>query len=140
MEPKESDIYSRKYDRYCHQIDKEDNLMDQRVNWLLMSQAILFAAIGVSNDNIAEITLIVIPFVGFFCSLGIGLSLLAAIRSLTRYRKILKDVCPSGEDIGCCYPQLHRRKNIIRLGLVPPIVLPFIFCTAWIVVFILSHC
>lgn len=29
MEPKKSDIFSEEYDRYCQQIDKEDNLMDQ---------------------------------------------------------------------------------------------------------------
>jgi hypothetical protein len=138
MEPKTSKVFSQEYDRYCRQIDKEDNLMDQRINWLLMSQSILFAAVGVSDASIAKITLKVVPFVGIGCSLGIGSSILAALLSLTRYRKTLEQVCPPSEDKDCCYPQLHRSECNIRLGLVSPIVLPIIFCVAWIGVILLN--
>ena len=138
MEPEESGIDETEYDRYCHDIDKEDDLIDQRVRWLLMSQSILFAAVGVSDESTAGITLRVVPFVGIFCSLGILSSLLAALLSLDRYRKALLRNCPRSEDEDCCYPQLHRKEGIIRLGLASPIVLPIVFCAAWIAVLILS--
>ena len=57
-------ISTEGYRRYCSQMDKEDELIDRRVNWLLTSQAILFAAVGLSGNNTAEIVLSVVPWVG----------------------------------------------------------------------------
>ena len=136
-ESKESMIFSDQYDRYCRQIDKEDGLVDQRINWLLLSQSILFAAIGVSGQEVAKITLRVIPLVGIVSSLIIGVSVLAALLSLLRYREILMKVCPPKEDSDFSCPQLHRSRLNIGLGLVSPIALPILFCTAWILVIVL---
>ena len=49
------------YDRYCRQIDKEDNLIDQRLNWMLASQSLLFGALGVSDQPIAKLMYLIIP-------------------------------------------------------------------------------
>ncbi len=137
MKPKEKIIPSDEYDRYCHQIDKEDGLIDQRVNWLLASQSILFAAVGISDGGSANDIIKVIPFVGIGCSIGIGFSILAAVRSIKRYREILQKKCPSDQDLLWCYPQLHRNPQNLLLGLISPIAVPTIFVLAWIVVLVL---
>ena len=66
-----SDISLDTYDRYCRQIDKEDDLINQRINWLLVSQSILFAALGISNRTILDVTLEV-ALVGIGVSVGIS--------------------------------------------------------------------
>ena len=134
MKPKEKIIPSDEYYRYCHQIDKEDGLIDQRVNWLLASQSILFAAVGISDGGSVKGIIKVIPFVGIGCSIGIGFSILAAVRSIKRYREILQKKCPSDQDLLWCYPQLHRDPQNLSLGLISPMAIPVIFYLAWIVV------
>jgi hypothetical protein len=126
------------YERYCRQIDKEDELIHERVNWLLTSESILFAAVGLSGNSMAGVIRSVVPWTGLILSLTIGVTVWAASLSLSQYRHKLKEVCPSGTDLDRCYPQLHRKKWIILLGLVPSSIVPLIFGTAWIAVILME--
>ena len=105
---KSETISTEVYCRYCSQMDKEDDLIDRRVNWLLTSQAILFAAVGLSGNDTAGIVLSVVPWVGFCSSLAIGVTVWAASFSFTQYRNRLKELCPPRNDLEQYYPQLHR--------------------------------
>ena len=122
------------YGRYCSQIDKEDELIDRRVNWLLASQSILFAAVGLSGNEMAGIVLSVVPWVGLCSSFAIGVTVWAASLSFTRYRNKLKELCPPRNDPEQYYPQLHRKEWIIMLGLLPSSIVPLMFSAAWIAV------
>lgn len=127
--------FSQRYDRYCRQLDKEDQLINERVNWLLVSQSLLFAAVGLSGEGVTNIILKAVPWVGLFSSAGIGVSVLAALLSFKRYRKtLLKKVCCPSSDPDEYYPQLHRNPFYIVLGFVSAMVLPVLFCAAWIYV------
>lgn len=122
------------YARYSSQIDKEDELIDRRVNWLLTSQSILFAAVGLSgNEKVANV-LSVVPWVGLFSSFAIGITIWAASISLAQYRYRLKEFYPPGNDPKQYFPQLHRKEWIIILGLLPSSIVPLIFSVAWIAV------
>ncbi len=44
-------FFEEAYERYCREIDKEDSLIDQRLNWMLAAQALLFGALGVSGPG-----------------------------------------------------------------------------------------
>jgi len=121
------------YDRYCRQIDKEDDLINQRINWLLVSQSILFAALGISNRTILDVTLEV-ALVGIGVSVFIGASVWGALLSLRSYRQKLIESCPPEKDVNCCYPQLHRSRFNMGLGLVAPILIPVLLLVAWIIV------
>ncbi len=125
------------YNRYCRQIDKEDELIDKRINWLLTSQSILFAAVGLSGDKMAGIVQSVVPWVGLCSSFAIGVTVLAASLSFTRYRNKLLELCPPRNDPEQYYPQLHRKKWIIRLGLLPSSIVPLVFSAAWIAVILM---
>lgn len=126
------------YERYCSQIDKEDELIDRRVNWLLTSQSILFAAVGLSGNEMAGIVLSVVPLVGLCSSLAIGFTIWAASLTLTRYRNRLMELCPPRNDPKQYFPQLHRKEWSIMLGLLPSSIVPLIFSVAWFAVIILK--
>jgi hypothetical protein len=130
-------VFTTVYERYSRQIDKEDELIDRRVNWLLTSQSILFAAFGLSGEAIAVIVQSVVPWVGLASSLLIGATIWAASLSLVRYRKALIMVCRPSDDPESHFPQLHRDKTIITLGLLPSLFVPFIFCVAWTTVILM---
>ncbi len=127
-------IFSDQYDRYCRQIDKEDTLIDQRVNWLLVSQSILFAALGLTRQNISDLFLVVIPAVGIACSVFIGASIYGAALSLQHYRRDMLDKCRPSDDPNLLYPQLHRLRHNVGLGLVSALMVPAVFCAAWIAI------
>lgn len=126
------------YSRYCSQIDKEDELIDRRVNWLLTSQSILFAAVGLSGNETAGIVLSVVPWVGLWSSFAIGVTIWAASLSLTQYRNNLKKLCDPKKDPDQYYPQLHRREWIIVSGLLPSSIVPLMFSAAWIAVILMK--
>ncbi len=131
-------ISTEGYRRYCSQIDKEDELINRRVNWLLTSQAILFAAVGLSGNEMAGIVLSVVPWVGLWSSLAIGVTVWAASLSFTRYRNKLMKLCPPRNDPEQYYPQLHRNWWIVMSGLLPASIVPLIFSAAWIAVILMK--
>ncbi len=127
------------YNRYCKQIDKEDGLIDRRTNWLLTSQSILFAAVGLSGNEVAEIVLCVVPWVGLFSSFAIGVTVWAASLSLLRYRQTLQEIYPPKDDPEQYYPQLHRKEGFILLGLLPSSIVPLMFSAAWVAMILMKN-
>ena len=125
------------YERYCREIDKEDNLIDQRLNWLIASQSLLFAALSLSDKPITGFMVWIIPIVGMGVSFVVGESVRGAVASLNQYRNNLIKACPKEWDKEKCFPQLHRdQKNLYR-GLVSPRALPWLFLGAWTVVLLM---
>lgn len=123
--------FSHTYERYCRELDKEDGLINDRVNWLLVSQSILFAAVGLAGEGPGRIIVKIVPWVGCALSVVIWVSVLAAISSFLEYRGLLKKSCPPDFDLDAAYPQLQRKPYNILLGFLAPIVLPIIFIVAW---------
>ena len=119
------------YARYCIEIDKEDRLINDRVNWLLVSQSILFAAIGFARERAFEIMEGVIPVVGCALSVAIWISVVAAIRSCMRYRKLLEQSSVSKINTDKEYPQLHRDPVNLWMGHLAPVTIPGVFIVAW---------
>lgn len=120
------------YERYHRELDKEDGLVNDRVNWLLLSQSILFAAIGFAEQGTAQIIYKVVPWVGCFLSVAIWLSVVAAISSYGRFRKLMKVNCSAEQYPLEAYPQLARCKGNIWLGHIAALSMPPIFIGAWL--------
>ena len=134
----EADEFVKSYNRYCRQIDKEDDLVDKRINWLFMSQSLLFAALGLSSGiDSGETLLRVIPGVGFWSSLAITFTVCSASMGLIRYRWLLRgawdDLTYAEKDKHNIryFPQLRRSNIIISFGLIPGALIPIIFCFGW---------
>ena len=124
------------YDRYCRQIDKEDNLIDQRLNWMLASQSLLFGALAISDQKIAGLMHLIIPLVGLGISILVGSSVRAAVSSLQHYRDHLEEACSHEYDKNLCFPELHREPKNLSHGLVSPKALPRLFSGAWVLILI----
>ena len=124
------------YDRYCRQIDKEDSLIDQRLNWMLASQSLLFVALGISSQQIAGLMYLIIPIVGIGVSILVGVSVRAAVLSWQHYRENLEESCPQEYDQKKHFPQLHREPKNLSHGFVSAKTLPCLFLGAWILILI----
>jgi hypothetical protein len=117
-------------------LDNENELIDNRINWLLASQALLFAAVTVGGkaDGVSRI----IALVGFFSSVAIFISTLAAISSSYECREHLRKRCKAEGDAKWCY-ELRKDRSIIGRGFFAPRILPLIFAGAWIAVYLHDH-
>ncbi len=124
--------FSDVYDRYRHELDKEDKLLNDRVTWLLVSQSILFAAVKLGENKVGEDKVIIIAILGCALSVIIWFSVLAAICSFLTYRSQLKESRPKDDNSHKAYPQLDRCLVIILFGFFAPFILPIIFFLAWL--------
>ena len=129
------DSYEYWREKWVH----EDELINQRLNWLISSQTLLFAAYGlalqigtnpsntsdeVSNKTTEVISLI--PYIGLYSSISILLSVLAAVIALF----VLLNKSGKFKD----YLQVTLPTTL--MGVAAGISLPLIFIFAW---FSLSH-
>ncbi len=124
--------FSEVYERYCHELDKEDKLLNDRVTWLLVSQSILFAAVKLGGNRVGEDKVIIIAILGCALSVILWFSVLAAICSFLKYRSKLKDSYPEDDNCRKAYPQLDRCLVLILFGFIAPFTLPIIFFHAWL--------
>lgn len=117
----------------------EDHLINYRISWLLVSQALFFAAYGVFSNvvpdpkwNAKAAKLIVsIPILGITISILAGISIIAAIvaqRSLSKYTFDFKGLStPFG---------INTLSSVDMMGHSPAALLPLFFLIAWIVVLV----
>ena len=124
--------FSEVYARYCHELDKEDKLLNDRVTWLLVSQSILFAAVKLGGNRVGENIVTIIATVGCALSVIIWFSVLAAICSFLTYRSELKKSYPEDDNCRKAYPQLDRCLVLILFGFFAPFTLPIMFFYAWL--------
>jgi hypothetical protein len=133
--------FEKVYKRYGAQLDKEDNLINNRVGWLLATQTILFAAVKFGDGNAPPDVLHAIKIVGFYSSIAILFSVFAACLSFVIYRrrlhkkyKVVRSSINKDSIKKIDYPQLGRNFGIICAGHLASIALPVIFAAGWLLV------
>ena len=105
-------------------LKRENDLINNRMTWLLTTQALLFAALEyVKNTNKLEF---VVSIVGLSSSIGFLLCILAAIIAYFRFylktpRELKKDD----------FPETNRNILILLLGFGGPILTPIILIWGW---------
>jgi hypothetical protein len=147
------------YARYTARMDAEDALIDHRMQWLLLSQSILFAALGLgslaaSDAPSAPTTFrLVIPWVGAAGALLQWLSIMAAVLTELRDRA---DLCrhyqerrqelaarpdddagqlpPPGQLMRGLFPLVEAASFRFYFGFAAPVFTPLVFLVGWIVV------
>lgn len=105
----------------------EDQLINHRLTWLLVSQTLLFAAYGALLNTRCDVLFLskiskildVLPLLGIGIALVLLLSILAACHAL----RILRNNKDSF--------QLQASTNTHLIGLIAPVLLPVIFIFAW---------
>ncbi|RJR32709.1 MAG: hypothetical protein C4567_18020 [Deltaproteobacteria bacterium] len=110
---------------------QEDLLINNRLTWLLVSQALLFAAYGwvmkgdICKPELLIILLFVIPCIGFIISYLILISIYAA-----------KEAQVALKDTGVIYwGSMGVSERTTYLGYVAPFGIPVSFMLAWLVLF-----
>ena len=63
------------YDALAHQIEREDNLVNNRINWFLASQGFLFAAVGVIISSELHVVTKVLS-IAIIAALGISIGVI----------------------------------------------------------------
>jgi hypothetical protein len=130
-----------RYRVFRNRIEHEDNLIMQRLSWLMASQSFLFTAYaivtnGVSTAPTAGTNLFVnhlatlariIPIVAVINSLLIGLSIFGALKAI---RELRKEYRRQGQPLEVIPLQTSRFAR--GMGLSAPILLPPLFAAVWL--------
>lgn len=145
-QPTDSISPLERYQVFRSRIEHEDNLIMQRLSWLMASQSFLFTAYaivtnGLSNgpaaggnvfighlDTLARI----VPIVALLNSLLIALSILGALKAIRELRDKYRR---QGEFLEIIPLQTSRPAR--SLGLSAPILLPPLFIAVWL--YLLLH-
>jgi len=123
-------------DRYNHvrgQIEHEDNLIAQRLNWFLTSQSFLFTAFAILKGyppHSVAMFLKIIPLIAIAAGVLLMLSILAGLMVMGNLRREYSDWRAAAREAG--YPPLQGSCATRLLGTLAPVVLPLTFVTAWI--------
>ena len=135
------------YKLFRDQIVHEDNLINNRTNWLLAAQGLLFAAFGVLVNTSkgfshvpskVKLLMNVIPAVGIFVTIFTFLSVLGAALAMRDIKKDWKKISKKWEEqkIDIVLPPLQCKGASKWLGFVAPFFIPGIFIAAWLVIWI----
>ena len=129
------------------QIVHEDNLINNRTNWLLAGQGLLFAAFGVVFDNTKGLEAVpakvaflmkVFPPVGILLTVFTFLSVLGAALAMDSikvdWEKRLEQM--SVPEIETYLPPAQCKGCPKYLGFVGPFLIPIMFVAAWIAIWI----
>lgn len=139
--------FSEAYARFVARIDSEDALIDNRVQWLLVSQGLLFTAFGFSVSGAKVATGAqhrvgqVLPWLGLATSLLLLLSIVAAFATAAEARHTLQVLYLKSVDEPTrqrhrrlsAYPQASRRSWHFFAGFAAPLLLPVAFAIGWLV-------
>lgn len=129
MAPLEAD--SPFYKDHWHKLEFEHGLINRKITWLLSTQAILFAAYGITfaRNAVREAGKFrtVIAYSGMFMSL---LILFGVLASLTAKYLVWQDY-RKAHDPGAKW---GIRTWVTWVGLLPDVFLPVLFAVAWRIV------
>jgi hypothetical protein len=128
-------------------IAHEDNLVGQRVTWLVMSQSFLFGAFaallasmsqGPAPAPLANLLEIVIPLVGVLLPFLVLLAVSAATGALSRWRAERARILATTEAKDLDWPQVDHRMGLLFGQLLPPATAVG-FLLAWITILVRMH-
>jgi hypothetical protein len=130
-----------RYQIFRNRIEHEDNLIMQRLSWLMASQSFLFTAYAIVTNGLANSSTIggnmfvnhllilarIIPVVALLNSLLILVSILAALKAIRELRNEYQRQPEVLEAI-----PLQTSKSARTLGLSAPVLLPLLFLAVWL--------
>src|SRR3954454_10643859 len=128
------------------QIEHEDNLVSQRLSWLLASQSFLFTAYAITLNGPSQshfksfevsssLLMSLLVLVGIVSALLIWASVLAGISAMNTLK------CHFEASVGKKYPAglppIQTTGMALRGGQLGPVLIPLLFIGVWLV--LLSH-
>jgi hypothetical protein len=129
------------------QIQHEDNLLVQRLAWLMAAQSFFFTGYAIVANATSQprnplsakqldLLFNIIPAVACISDLLIYCRVIAGVLALYRLRgAYVVHVALVGN-----FPEIYQGRRLIRwLGFASPILLPLVFLTAWLIVWSRAH-
>ncbi|HLX70801.1 MAG TPA: hypothetical protein VKV04_14325 [Verrucomicrobiae bacterium] len=131
-----------RYQVFRGRIEHEDNLVMQRLSWLMASQSFLFTAYAIVSNALSASTANkdgkifvgrlsvledVIPIVALLNSLLIFVSIMAALIAIRELRRQYHNHPENLDGLGL---QTHRITRV--LGFAAPVILPLLFLSVWL--------
>ena len=121
---------------YMHlrsRLEHEDNLIINRVLWLMASQSFLFTAYAIALNGPASrrhaLLIHVLGVVAILSAALIFIGILAAVRAMAWIRGLQRERVPEPSRLGL--PPLHSPGRVVP-GLAAPILLPPTFVVVWL--------
>ena len=123
------------------QLEHEDQLLTQRLNWFILSQSFLFTAYAIvtreqivrASDHVVRLV-VLIPTVALCTSTVIFVSIVAGLLTMRRIRHEFAARATAARDEAL--PPLHGRGHLRMLGMLAPTALPLVFCAVWLMLLI----
>ncbi len=123
------------------QLEHEDNLITNRLNWFITSQSFLFTAYAILANGLAtpgpagtgdarRILLLLIPGLSIVTSLLVSLSIFSGIVALKNLRKFFTN--RGGGPAEDAFPPVQGYRSTRTAGLAAPVLLPMIFMGVWL--------
>ncbi len=130
--------FKEMYDALAHQIEREDDLVNNRVNWFLVSQGFLFATVGVILDSeltfdTKVLSVKAIAVLGALMGVIISLGLRGADIALKGLRKRWAHM---DKFYSRYFPPPCGQGWACHLGGLPRKLIPFLLIVAWVIVFL----
>jgi hypothetical protein len=128
------------------QIEHEDNLITQRLNWFLASQSFLFSGYAIVLNMPLEVraataryatALDMIPLVAILVGALIWIGVLGGLIAMRRLRLDVAVHCRPLFDAG--FPPIHGHGRTRWMGRAAPAMLPPIFVIAWCILLTNNH-
>jgi hypothetical protein len=145
MHPKFEALSALEYYNVIRQrIEHEDNLILQRLSWLVASQSFLFTAYAIVLNGLAvppppptvaefiaqqQLLFRLIPVVGALTCALIYVSILAAVRAMRLLRRAYRS--RFGQE-DASVPPIQVSAPTRNFGLAAPLVLPLVFVAVWL--------
>jgi len=123
------------------QIQHEDNLLTQRLNWFLTSQSFLFTAYTIAAVNtpaaarantIRSAMLLLLPILGLSVAALVLCTVLAATAAMAILRREFKDHAQHFNFAPVDLPPVQGYRATQLFGLAAPVLLPAVFAGAWL--------
>lgn len=127
------------------QIEHEDNLVSQRLSWLLASQSFLFTAYAITlngpvqlhyqaYESHVRLLIVLLPLVGIVSALLIWASIIAGISAMNKLK------CNFERNVGATLlpglPPIQTAGAALRGGQLGPILIPLLFIGVWLVLLV----
>ena len=121
------------------QLQHEDNLITQRLSWLMGSQAFLFTAYAIVLNgperpknaiigSLQDCLLGTVPAVGLLSAVLIYVSIIAGVLAMFNIHRFARNLC---DDAAVRFPPLRGPKLTRYMGFASPLLLPPIFIFVW---------
>jgi hypothetical protein len=122
----------------------EDDLINQRISWLMSLQSFLLTAYAITLNGLAgdigrpEATvqrklLELLPTTGIACVILVGIAVIGGMFALSELRRIAIEKFPSDRVDIICSPRIQF------LGISAPILIPLVFLFIWIAILFASN-